>query len=149
MKRLSLFEIPELDFFKTRRKVFKEIRKYELAMMKLGCKGTPKITPSYSAEPMEPNNQFHSSTEAAAIFNVEDYKPYQQYIEAFNTKFNCINAEQRKLLYYWLFQHYDNDELTQVMNCSYSRVSLKKRESLESFALAFDCEVYMKPKNEM
>lgn len=139
---LSLFEIPELNYKKTRRKALKEVKTYKLAMMKLGCKGEPKITPSYSAEPLGLNNQFHSSTEDAAIFNLEGYKPYRIYVEAFNRKFNCINAEQRKLLYHWLFQNASNDELAELMACSYSRVSHKKRDALESFALAFDCEVY-------
>lgn len=139
-----LFEVPELNFKATKRRVIKAIQKYERCLMKLGSQCRPKITPTFSFELPTFGNDFHSSTESTALFLAEGYQEYLFYVQDFIEKLNRVDSESRQVLWYWLFEEVPHDDLAYQLGMSSSKLSEQKRWALEMFAITLDVEVYYK-----
>jgi ArpU family phage transcriptional regulator len=67
----QLFMLPEIDREKTRAAVESALEKYRFYLLMVPEDRLPKVTATYSIVPPSFSNEFHSSTEQAAIDRIE------------------------------------------------------------------------------
>ena len=139
-----LFEIPELDYMKTKRNVLKVIRKFDRCLAKIESNSRPKLTPSYSLEMIGGSSGFHSRTENTAIFNVEDALTPLGYVCRVLWNLNRMNLDLRLIIWYSFFEGETNERVAERVNMSLSKLKAEKKMAVEIFAIAMDVEVYEK-----
>lgn len=96
MKQAELF--PEIDWKKTRKNAEKAIEKYRIYLLSIDAERIPKITASYSLVPPTNTNTFHSTTEEAAIHNVDYERERTAYIERFVKAVNRLAPKERQAI---------------------------------------------------
>lgn len=90
--------IPEIDWKKTRKNCEKAIEKYRAYLLSVDTEHIPKITASYSLIPPTNTNTFHSTTEEAAIHNVDYARERMAYIEKFSKALNRLSPKERQAI---------------------------------------------------
>lgn len=136
-----MFETPELDYAKTKRRVLKAIDKYEKCLMRLQTKAHPKITQTYTLDTPS-SGGFNSSTENAAVYSLEGCKPDLAYV---NTVVDCLNRLTliyRGIIWFSFFERLPNDEVADILKISVSLLTIRKRTAIELFAYGLGLEVY-------
>lgn len=146
--KVTLFEIPELDYMATKRQVMKAMDKYEWCLMRIDTNSHPKITQTFSLELSAFGGGFHSSTEDAAIYAVEGWKEHEVYLMKIVDCINRLKTEYRQIAVYCLIDRLQDYEASDRMGLSYSNYSMKKREVIELVAFGLECEVYLKSEIE-
>lgn len=143
-KQLS-FLIPEIDRDKTQENVEKAIQKYRIYALSIPDERLPKITASYTMVPPSTTNAFHSSTEDAAIANVDMERERLEYIEHFRKAVNKLSHKERQA---FIMKYMDEEEMfdyqvynTLGMSESYYHKKFKPR-MFYKFAMAMRIEVY-------
>ena len=81
LESIHLFDYPELNYKATKREVMKVIARYKNALNKLYLKSEPRITPQYTIVPPSFTNEFHSSTEDAALWSDTEGKKFKDYVD--------------------------------------------------------------------
>jgi ArpU family phage transcriptional regulator len=96
-KQLS-FSLPEIDREKTKLAVESALEKYRFYLLTIPEEKLPKTTATYSLTPPAFTNEFHSSTESAAIDNVDFERERDEYIERIRKAVNRLNYKERELI---------------------------------------------------
>lgn len=141
---MSLFEVKELDYQKTRHEVNKVMRQHEKSLMRIESKCHPKITQTFQLEMPQFGNGFNSSTENAALYRIEGIDQDEKLVLEINDVINRLNAEYRQVFVMAYIQRKSNKEISIELNLSESSVSLKKRFAIELFSYGMGIEVYYK-----
>lgn len=97
MKKLE-FELSKIDRDKTKKKVEGALEKYRMMLLTQELELLPKVTQSFSLEMPSRTNQFHSSTENAAIGNADYEKERSEYIRRISMAVNRLGYKERAIL---------------------------------------------------
>ena len=139
-----MFETPELDYVKTKKKVLKMIDKYEKSLMRLNSSAHPKVTQTFTMDMPSFGGGFNSSTENAAIYAMEGCEPDLDYIKNTADCVNRLTLVYREIIWLSFFEKLPNDEVSDLLKISVSLLTLRKRTAIELFAYALGIEVYKK-----
>ena len=142
MDNFELLDIPEFDYLNTKREVYKVIATYKRAMNKLYLNSYPKITPSYSIVPPTNTNQFHSSTERAALYSMEHGDKFAKYVEYVDNAVNSLSEKYRVIVIRCFFKNESDTKIGMDLNYSESSVRDLRREALELFSYALKVDRY-------
>lgn len=139
-----MFETPELDYVKTKKKVLKMIDKYEKSLMRLNSSAHPKVTQTFTMDMPSFGSGFNSSTENAAIYAMEGCEPDLDYIKNTVDCVNRLTLVYREIIWLSFFEKLPNDEVSDLLKISVSLLTIRKRTAIELFAYALGIEVYKK-----
>ncbi|HAA3363415.1 TPA_asm: hypothetical protein GEH59_15660, partial [Listeria monocytogenes] len=78
---MALFELPQIDNVRTKRNVIRALEKYKIMRVRLGERRMPKLTSTLTIVPPSFNNEFHSTTEESAIWNVDAVNEAKAYVK--------------------------------------------------------------------
>lgn len=141
---MPMFETPELDYVKTKKKVLKMIDKYEKSLMRLNSSAHPKVTQTFTMDMPSFGGGFNSSTENAAIYAMEGCEPDLDYIKNTVDCVNRLTLVYREIIWLSFFEKLPNDEVSDLLKISVSLLTIRKRTAIELFAYALGIEVYKK-----
>ncbi len=140
-----MFELRELDYKETRKKIIQLVEKYERCLMRIESNSHPKITQSYNVE-MPGGGGFNSKTENAAIYKVEGIHNDRLFVQEVVDCLNRMNETYTAVVWHTYFEPRAHLELAEDMRVSQSKLSALKRTATELFAYGMECEVYLHQK---
>ncbi|ODJ53375.1 hypothetical protein BFR40_01810 [Brochothrix thermosphacta] len=97
----------DLNMRKTVKNVELLITAYKQEAIKAGVRAAPKVTASYSIVPPTYGNDFHSTTESAALDNIEKFEKMEYFVKKSIRDWNesnvfwILNEENDVKLYSW------------------------------------------------
>lgn len=143
------FNLPEIDRDKTKAAVEKALETYRLFSLQVSLDRLPSITASYSLAPAA-SNLPSSSTEQAAIANVEYEQKRVKYITWIANAVNRISKIERSIIYKRYLQ---DDELFDYqiyreLNMSERNYYRLKSRVFYKLAFALKIEVYKEVDEE-
>lgn len=137
------FNLPEIDRDKTKAAVEKALETYRLFALQVSLDRLPSITASYSLAPAA-SNLPSSSTEQAAIANVEYEQKRIKYITWIANAVNRISKIERAIIYKRYLQ--DNElfdyQIYRELNMSERNYYRLKSRLFYKLAFALKIEVY-------
>lgn len=92
------FTLPEIDREKTKHVVESALEKYRIYLLSFPMEHLPKVTASYSFLPPANSNQFHSSTESAAIEKVDYETEKKEYLKWIMAAVNRLSYWERAII---------------------------------------------------
>jgi ArpU family phage transcriptional regulator len=93
------FMLPEIDREKTKAAVESALEKYRFYLLTVPEDKLPKVTATYSLVPPSFSNEFHSSTEQAAIDRIELDIARNKHIEWVLRGVNRLSKLEREIIY--------------------------------------------------
>ncbi|OIU71040.1 ArpU family phage packaging/lysis transcriptional regulator [Rossellomorea aquimaris] len=102
----QLFMLPEIDREKTKAAVESAFEKYRFYLLMVPEDKLPKVTATYSIVPPSFSNEFHSSTEQAAIERIELELAKDKHVKWVLRGVNRLNKLEREIV----FKRYLKDE---------------------------------------
>lgn len=106
MTQLS-FQLPKIDREATKNAVEAALEKYRLYVLMEPEERLPKVTQTFSLVPPSNTNGFHSSTEDAAITNVDQERFRREYIERIQRAVNRLSYQERAIIIQRYMTHED------------------------------------------
>ncbi|CAN2250276.1 putative phage transcriptional activator [Bacillus subtilis] len=145
MDQLTL-NIPQIDEEATKLKAEKMLDQYRLYLLQVPDDFLPKVTPTYSIMPPSITNEFHSSTEDAALKRLDWEVQRDKFLKRIQRAVNRLSQRERQIivmLYMQLEEMYDYEVYAEMgmSQRSYYRV---KAKALYRLAFALREEVYKK-----
>jgi ArpU family phage transcriptional regulator len=93
------FMLPEIDREKTKAAVESALEKYRFYLLMVPEDKLPKVTATYSLVPPSFSNEFHSSTERAAIDRIELELAKNRHIDWVLRGVNRLSKLEREIIY--------------------------------------------------
>lgn len=123
------------------------LEKYRFYLLSVPDEKLPKVTATYSLVPPSFTNGFHSSTENAAIFNVDSERARTNYILSIIRGVNRLSKMEREIIYkrYLETEETFDYEIYNEMGFSERRFYRLKARIFYKLAYILKIEVY---KNE-
>lgn len=87
-----------IDRDETKKRVEGALEKYRIMLLSQDVDQLPAVTQNFSLVPPSNTNKFHSSTEDAAIFNVDYEKEKNEYIKRILSAVNRLGYKERAIL---------------------------------------------------
>ncbi|KUP37438.1 ArpU family phage packaging/lysis transcriptional regulator [Bacillus halotolerans] len=145
MNQLTL-NIPQIDAEATKLKAEKLLDQYRLYLLQVPDDFLPKVTPTYSIVPPSITNEFHSSTEDAALKRLDWEIQRDKFLKRIQKAVNRLSQRERQIifmLYMKSEEMYDYEVYAEIgmSQRSYYRV---KAKALYRLAFALREEVYKK-----
>ncbi|MDP4524101.1 ArpU family phage packaging/lysis transcriptional regulator [Bacillus halotolerans] len=143
MDQLTL-NIPQIDEEATKLKAEKLLDQYRLYLLQVPDDFLPKVTPTYSIVPPSITNEFHSSTEEAALKRLDWEIQRDKFLKRIQRAVNRLSQRERQIivmLYMQPEEMYDYEVYAEMdlSQRSYYRV---KAKALYLLAFALREEVY-------
>lgn len=139
--------LPKINAKETKKKVEKALYRYRDYLITLPVYLLPKVTASYSITPPSITNEFHSSTEDAALERIEYEKERDQYLNEMHDAVNSLKESERHIIIKKYMQNgeigYDR-EIMMDLGLGKTRYSEVKGEAILRLAFALKIEVYKK-----
>ncbi|MCY8951464.1 ArpU family transcriptional regulator [Bacillus atrophaeus] len=145
MKQITL-NLPQIDEEATKSKVEQLLNQYRLYLLQVPDDFLPKVTPTYSIVQPSITNEFHSSTEEAALKRLDWEVQRNKFLERIQRAVNRLTQRERQIivmLYMKEEEMYDYEIYSEMglSQRSYYRVKVK---ALYRLAFALREEVYKK-----
>lgn len=143
MNQTSL-DIPQIDEEKTRFKMEKILGKYKMLRLQTPEDFLPKITTTYTITQPSFSNQFHSSTEEAALKKMDWEIERDQFMKRIQRAINRLTQKERRILVMLYMQDeemYDY-EIYAEMGLSQRNYYRVKNKAYYRLAFALREEVY-------
>lgn len=136
--------IPQIDEEATKLKAEKLLDQYRLYLLQVPDDFLPKVTPTYSIVPPSITNEFHSSTEEAALKRLDWEIQRDKFLKRIQRAVNRLSQRERQIivmLYMQSEEMYDYEVYAEMdlSQRSYYRV---KAKALYRLAFALREEVY-------
>lgn len=136
------YEVPEIDYMRTKNNVLNIVKRYDLAIMRLDIGDRPKIIGNYNLDiPPTYGNDFHSSTESAAMYGLEGIKKDKEFVELVTNRLNQLEESHRAIIWLCYFEDKPHEYVADKLAISTSLLSIKKRSAIELFAYGMGVEV--------
>lgn len=145
MNQLTL-NIPQIDEEAIKLKAEKLLDQYRLNLLQVPDDFLPKVTPTYSIVPPSITNEFHSSTEEAALKRLDWEIQRDKFLKRIQRAVNRLSQRERQIivmLYMQLEEMYDY-EVYAEMGMSQRSYYRAKAKALYRLAFALREEVYKK-----
>lgn len=142
-KKLEISPL-NIDRKATKNEVKKVLEKYRLFLLAEEQERHPKITSEYSLVPPSKTNKFYSSTERAAIENVDRENERSEYITTISAAVNRLDFSERAILiqrYLTKGEVYDF-EVYNDLGFSERKYYRLKNRAFNNLAFALKIEVY-------
>jgi ArpU family phage transcriptional regulator len=138
------FKLPEIDREKTKEAVEAALEKYRFYLLSVPDEKLPKVTATYSLVPSSFTNGFHSSTESAAIYNVDSERAREIYIQSIIRGVNRLSKMEREIIYkrYLETEETFDYEIYNEMGFSERRFYRLKARIFYKLAFILKIEVY-------
>lgn len=138
------FQLAAINREETKQKVEEALEKYRIMLLTQELDKLPKVTQNFSLVPPTNTNQFHSSTEDAAIANADYEKERSEYIRKVSMAVNRLGYKERAIL---IRRYMTDDDLYdyQVYNELHMSERTYHRHKSKAFyklAFALRLEVY-------
>jgi ArpU family phage transcriptional regulator len=142
-KQLS-FMLPEIERDMTKMAVEATLEKYRIYLLTVPEEKVPKVTASYSLVPPAFTNEFHSSTEDAAISMVDKEREREKFIEWVRKAINKLHFKEREMI---IKRYLENEEiydyeLYNQLGMSERKYYRLKARAFYKLAFALKIEVY-------
>ncbi|MBC2284913.1 ArpU family phage packaging/lysis transcriptional regulator [Listeria booriae] len=109
--------------------------------VRLGERRTPKLTSTLTIVPPSFSNEFHSTTEESAIWNIDAIKEAQDYVNLIEHHVNQLLERSRQIIYR-LFIAGDSDYITrEELYLADTQYKEEKRKAIERLAYQLDIAV--------
>ncbi|MFO1445275.1 ArpU family transcriptional regulator [Bacillus sp. Bva_UNVM-123] len=138
--------LSEIDREKTKESVEAALEKYRLYLLREPEENLPKVTATYSLVFPSANNQFFSSTEKAAIDNVDFERERKEYIERIRKAVNRLNYKEREVIIrrYLEDEEMFDYEIYNDVGLSESKYYKLRARAFYKLAIILGIEVYKK-----
>ncbi|BDG80031.1 MULTISPECIES: ArpU family phage packaging/lysis transcriptional regulator [Bacillus] len=145
MNQLTL-NIPQIDEEATKLKAEKLLDQYRIYLLQVPDDFLPKVTPTYSIVPPSITNEFHSSTEDAALKRLDWEIQRDKFLKRIQKAVNRLSQRERQIIFMLYMkpeEMYDYEVYAEIgmSQRSYYRV---KAKALYRLAFALREEVYKK-----
>ncbi|MFZ4847412.1 ArpU family phage packaging/lysis transcriptional regulator [Enterococcus casseliflavus] len=97
MNQLTL-NIPQIDEEETKLKAEKLLDQYRLYLLQVPDDFLPKVTPTYSIVPPSITNEFHSSTEEAALKRLDWEIQRNKFLKRIQRAVNRLSQRERQII---------------------------------------------------
>lgn len=137
------FDLPEIDREATKKVVESTLEKYRLYSLQLSLDKLPSVTAKYTLVPPSPSLP-SSSTETAALANVDYERERSKFIEVMLRAVNRLSNEERKLIilrYLEETEEFDY-QVYAKLNISERQYYRLKARAFYKLAFALKIEVY-------
>lgn len=147
MNQLS-FVLPEINREATREAVERALEKYRIYLLTVPEERLPKITQTFSIVPPSNTNEFHSSTEDAAVRNVDYERERAEHIERVQRAVNRLNHLERGIIIQKYMKEDDvfDYEVYSDFNISERKYYRLKSRAFYKLAFILKLEVYNEKK---
>jgi ArpU family phage transcriptional regulator len=144
------FMLPEIDREKTKAAVESALEKYRFYLLMVPEDKLPKVTATYSLVPPSFSNEFHSSTEQAAIDRIELDFARNGHIDWVLRGVNRLSKIEREIIYkrYLEDEEVFDYEIYNEIGMSERRYYRLKARIFYKLAFILKIEVYCKKENE-
>lgn len=92
------FNLPEINRTDTKKAVESALDRYQMYLLMDPEDNEPKITSELKLVPVVPSNQFHSSTEDAALRKIDQEKKKANYIKKIQKAVNRLSYSERAVM---------------------------------------------------
>jgi ArpU family phage transcriptional regulator len=92
------FTLPKIDREETKKVVESILEKYRLFLLQVPETKIPKVTATYSLVPPHFGNEFHSSTESAAIEKVDYERQRDAFLQRIQKAVNRLALKERQII---------------------------------------------------
>jgi ArpU family phage transcriptional regulator len=142
----QLFMLPKIDREKTKAAVESAFEKYRFYLLMVPEEKLPKVTATYSIVPPSFSNEFHSSTEQAAIDRIELYLVRNRHIDWVLRGVNRLSKLEREIIYkrYLKDEEVFDYEIYNEIGMSERRYYRLKARIFYKLAFILRVEVYQK-----
>ncbi|MEJ4084059.1 DUF1492 domain-containing protein [Bacillus altitudinis] len=143
MNQISL-EIPQIDEERTKEKIETLLERYKILMLQTPEDFLPKITTTYTITPPSFSNQFHSSTEEAALKKMDWEIERDQFMKWIQRAINRLTQKERRILVMLYMQDEEmfDYEIYAEMGLSQRNYYRVKNKAYYRLAFALREEVY-------
>ncbi|MGM7682643.1 ArpU family phage packaging/lysis transcriptional regulator [Cytobacillus sp. Hm23] len=144
MKKQLTFILPKIDAGATKSRVEETFEQYRIFLLTVPERFTPKVTQSFSFVSSSTTNEFRSSTEDAALANIDYEIEKQKYLTKVQRAVNRLSYQERAVI---IKRYMSEDDMcdyevyNEVGMSERSYYRLKKRVFYK-LALALRIEVY-------
>ncbi|MFS1513651.1 ArpU family phage packaging/lysis transcriptional regulator [Chengkuizengella sp. SCS-71B] len=134
------FDLPKIAVEDTKKVVEDAFEKYRRLLFTVPNDKLPKITTTYSLTPPSQTNEFHSTTEDAAIYNVER----NLFMKSIESAVNRLNGEHRAILIQCYMQKERTKDCAVALELDMSSRTFyrEKKEAIINIANALGIAVY-------
>lgn len=138
------FELSKIDREATREKVENELEKYKMYLLTEQLNQLPKVTQTFTLVPPTNTNEFHSSTEDAAVANVDYLIARKRHIKRMTRAINRLRVKHRQIIVkrYMAEEDVFDYEVYRDLNISERTYHRWKSEAFYHLAFALGIEVY-------
>ncbi|EAC8477275.1 hypothetical protein JH67_02955 [Listeria monocytogenes] len=138
---MALFDLPELDMTATKANVLRALEKYKIMRVRLGERRMPSLTATLTIVPPEFSNEFHSTTEECAIWNVDAIKEARDYVKLIDHHINQLPERSRIIIITRFIEGGSDYDAMCAIHVSTSQLKYEKRKALERLAYQLDIAV--------
>jgi ArpU family phage transcriptional regulator len=137
-------QLDAIDRKATKEKVENELDKYRLMLLTQELDNMPKVTQNFSLTPPTNTNEFHSSTEEAAITNADYERERREFIKRVSMAVNRLGYKERAILIrrYMTEESMFDYEVYSELNMSERTYHRYKSKAFYRLAFALKLEVY-------
>jgi ArpU family phage transcriptional regulator len=137
-------QLDAIDRKATKEKVENELDKYRLMLLTQELDNMPKVTQNFSLIPPTHTNEFHSSTEDAAITNADYERKRREFIKRVSMAVNRLGYKERAILIrrYMTEESVFDYEVYSELNMSERTYHRYKSKAFYRLAFALKLEVY-------
>lgn len=131
------FNLPEIDRESTRKKVEEVLEKYRMCLLTEPVDYEPNITSSIKEIPIAPSNQFHSSTEQAAVDRLEEERKRKGFMDWVERCVNRLNKSERDIVFHLYFKYDEPMNYIVYNELGFSETKYYRIKSDAYYKLAF------------
>lgn len=137
------FDLSKIDRVATIEKAEESLDTYRMYLLTEQLNRLPKVTQTFTLVPPTNTNEFHSSTEDAAVANVDYLIARERYINRMTRAINRLRVKHRQIIVKRFMEEYVFDyEVYRDLNISERTYHRWKSEALYQLAFALGIEVY-------
>lgn len=144
MKEQIEFQLAAIDREETKKRVEGALEKYRIMLLSQDMNQLPAVTQNFSLVPPSNTNKFHSSTEDAAIRNVDFEKERSEYIKRISLAVNRLGYKERAILIrrYMTEEDLYDYQVYNELHMSERTYHRHKSKAFYKLAFALKLEVY-------
>lgn len=138
---MQLSFLPEIDRDETKRNVESALEKYQVMLLMNPKEIEPKITSAFKLVTVSPGNEFHSTTEDAAIKRIDMENAIEKHISKMQRAVNRLTFQERELIIRRYFSKEDVFDYQTYSELGYSESKYYRIKSDAFYKLAFILKV--------
>ena len=138
------FQLASIDRKATKEKVEEKLEQYRLMLLTEELEYLPKVTQNFSLVPSGHTNQFHSTTEDAAIRNAEYLKVRRDFLRKIQNAVNRLSYKERAIIIkkYMSIEHVFDYEVYGELHMAERTYHRYKSSAFYNLAFALKLTVY-------